>query len=543
MKRIIGHIVLSSIAAYMVIFQVLLGQPYTMPAAGVDVLHYEFALGISEGDDNIGGTARLRIQFKQAGIQTLALDLKKRNPDSGEKGMIVEAIFDSLNSLEFDHQDSRLLIQLDEPTQKGEIRSISIIYRGIPADGLIIGKNKYGDRTFFGDNWPNRAQNWLPVVDHPADKATVEFLVSAPQKYQVVANGRLVEAIDLQNGRRLSHWKTEKPIPTKVMVMGAAEFAVEQLGIFNGVPVSSWVYPRDKEKGFYDYEVAIKVLDYFEKYIGSYPYAKLANVQSKTRFGGMENASNIFYSEESVTGDRSSESLIAHEVAHQWFGNSASEADWPHIWLSEGFATYFAAMYMEDVYGPEKLKETMAENREVVLKRGPKTSVVPTEIPNLMFLLNANSYQKGGWVLHMLRGQLGDSLFQAGVRAYYDRYKHSNATTDDLRQVLEEISGQDLEPFFQQWLHRAGNPVLTLRWDYDASRKKAICIFNQSQSGKEFSFPLKLHFLDKDGEIIREEICKISDRKHRFEISQDQAPATVLCDPNVEVLVDINIAK
>ena len=543
MKRIIGHIVFSLFSVFFTLPCILLGQAYSLPEEGIDVLHYEFALGISEGDDNIGGTARLKIQFNRADIQTLTLDLKKQTPDSGGKGMTVEVILDSLNSLEFDHQDSRLLIQLDEPTKKGEIRTISIIYRGIPADGLIISKNKYGDRTFFGDNWPNRAQNWIPIVDHPADKATVEFMVSAPQKYQVIANGRLVEAIDLQNGRRLSHWKTEKPIPTKVMVLGAAEFAVEQLGTFNGVPVSSWVYPQDKEKGYYDYEVAIRVLDYFEKYIGTYPYAKLANVQSKTRFGGMENASNIFYSEESVTGDRSSESLIAHEVAHQWFGNSASEADWPHIWLSEGFATYFAAMYMEDVYGHEEMKKIMADNRQTVLSRAPNTAVVPKEIPNLMYLLNANSYQKGGWVLHMLRGQLGDSLFQAGVRAYYDKYKHSNATTDDFRRVLEESSGQELEQFFQQWLHRAGNPMLTLRWEYDGARKKAICIFNQTQSGKEFSFPLKLHFLDKDGELIQEEICKISDRKHRYEISLDQTPAAVLCDPDVEVLVDINTAK
>ena len=543
MKRIIGHFGFSLLVLFLPVLQPLLAQPYSLPDEGVDVLYYHFMISLDEQTDSIDGTARLRIKFTKADIQTLSLDLIGQSATSGGKGMKVREVFDT-NKLEYTHEGEKLTIDLGTPTKSGEERVLNIKYGGIPVDGLIISKNKYEDRTFFGDNWPNRAHNWLPVVDHPADKALVDFSVTALQKYQVIANGRLLEETDLPGGDfRLTRWGSTRPIPTKVMVLGAAEFAVEYLGEYNKAPVSSWVYPQNKRKGFHDYEVAIKVLNYFVNYIGPYPYAKLANVQSKTRFGGMENASNIFYAEESVTGDRSSESLIAHEVAHQWFGNSATEADWPHIWLSEGFATYFAAMYMENVYGKEKLKEILAENRQTVLSRGPNTAVVPKEIPNLMFLLNANSYQKGGWVLHMLRRQLGDSLFQAGIRSYYDRYQHSNATTENFRNVMEEVSGQNLNAFFQQWLHRAGNPALSVRWDYEMESKKAVCIFNQTQSGADYSYPLKVRFVDEEGKILKEEVCKISNRKHRYEINLAEKPAGIICDPDVDVLVDISVVE
>ena len=144
------------------------------------------------------------------------------------------------------------------------------------------------------------------------------------------------------------------------MVFGAADFAVQLAGEHEGIPVSSWIFKEQKEKGFYDYAMALPVLEFFTKNVAPYPYEKLANVQSKTRYGGMENASCIFYYEASVKGDRSSEALIAHEIAHQWFGNSASEANWHHVWLSEGFATYWTHLYFEQTQD-----KSIFENRPI----------------------------------------------------------------------------------------------------------------------------------------------------------------------------------
>jgi len=159
---------------------------------------------------------------------------------------------------------------------------------------LIIGKNKYSDRGFFGDNWPDRAHHWLPVIDHPFDKSSVDFSISAPLHYSVVANGIKIEESYINEKRKLTRWHEEVPIPVKVMVVGIARFATEVVGKVDNIPVESWVYPQNKVEGFYDYAVALKVLDFFHTHIGPYSYKKLANVQSKTRWGGLENANTIF---------------------------------------------------------------------------------------------------------------------------------------------------------------------------------------------------------------------------------------------------------
>src|SRR5690606_25895199 len=205
------------------------------PGAAFDVLHYRFALALSDGTDEIGGEATIEVAILEEGTDAIALDLVGGRPDG--KGMFVTAVEENRRPLAFRHEDDRLVITLPEPAAAGEVHTLTVAYEGIPADGLIIATNKHGDRTFFGDNWPERARHWLPSVDHPSDKATVEWVVTAPAHYQVVGSGRLVEETDLGEGRRLTRWRSEKPLATKIMVIGAARFAVEHPASGNGVPV------------------------------------------------------------------------------------------------------------------------------------------------------------------------------------------------------------------------------------------------------------------------------------------------------------------
>ena len=322
----------------------------------VDVLHYEFNININDSTNTISGYAIITLKFN--GItQDFELDLK--NSDQSGKGMNVTFVTFSGGEIKWSHRNDKVHITLDTPALAGSTGVFSINYSGIPADGLIISKNKFGNRTFFADHWPDRARNYLPCIDHPADKATVDFIITSPDHYEVVANGYLVEESDLPGSTKLTHWKEDVPLPLKVMTFGAASFAVQLAGNVKGIPVWTWVYPENRKEGFYDYSVAVKPLAFYSDLIGPYSFEKLANVQSKTIFGGLENAGCIFYSENSVTGKGMAENLMAHEIAHQWFGNSVTEADWHHIWLSEGFATYLTAVYMEKTYGNEKLKEIM----------------------------------------------------------------------------------------------------------------------------------------------------------------------------------------
>src|SRR5690606_37591424 len=359
------------------------------------------------------------------------------------KGMHVSHI---TGTKKFTHANDKINIVLVRKQNAGDSAQFTIRYKGIPADGLIISKNKFGKRTFFSDNWPNRAHNWLPCVDDVADKASVEFEITAPLHYQVISNGMQTEETNLPSNMKLTRWNEVIPLPTKVMVIGVAEFAVQLADVVNNIPVYSWVYPENKNDGFYDYALAAPILKWFTEKVGPYAYSKLANVQSKTIFGGMENASAIFYKESSVDGARTSEALIGHEIAHQWFGNMATEKSFVHIWLSEGFATYLTTMYMEEKYGVDTAKFLRIDDRQKVISFSRRSGipVVDTSTKNYMDLLNANSYEKGGWVLHMLRRQLGDSIFWKGIRQYYHDYAGKNADTRDVQKIFEDVSGKKL---------------------------------------------------------------------------------------------------
>ncbi|MEQ8532702.1 MAG: M1 family aminopeptidase, partial [Imperialibacter sp.] len=295
-------------------------DPYPLNPA-IDVQHYAFRLQLSAETNNIAGKSVIEVLLKED-IKTFALDLQNEDARGGMK--ITQLDIDGKTTT-YAHNSNRVIVNVE--ASKGETLRMTIQYEGTPQDGLIIDTNLFGEKTFFGNNWPDRAHHWLPVVDHPSDKATCEFIVEAPIYYTVVANGRLKEETVLSYDTKITHWIESVPISTKVMVFGAATFAVDHVGSVGDIPVSSWVYHQNRNAGFYRYAQAVEILATLQDIIGPYPFEKLANVQSKTKFGGMENADNIFYNEKTVSGDRDIEGLIAHEIAHQWFGNSASEKD------------------------------------------------------------------------------------------------------------------------------------------------------------------------------------------------------------------------
>lgn len=497
----------------------------------VDVSHYRYSIDLNDENDTIYGKAEITVRFT-APTNTVEFDLAGRRSDG--KGMITSRVT-GLHERGFLHEQGKLRLVLLKKANAGDTATYTIHYRGIPGDGLIISKNKFGDRTFFADNWPNRGHNWLPCVDDPADKASVEFIVTAPQHYQVVANGIQVEETNLNARFKRTHWKEDVPISTKVMVIGVADFAVQLSGVVNDcIPVYSWVYPQDREKGFYDYALAAEILPYFINRVGPYPYRKLANVESKTIFGGLENANTIFYSESSVTGNRKSEATVAHEIAHQWFGNMATEKSFAHLWLSEGFATYMTVLYMENKYGVDTALSMLKEDRQQVIAfaRESNRSVVDDN-PDYMELLNANSYQKGGWVLHMLRRQFGDSVFWKGIRKYYSRYAGNIAGTDDFRKIMEEASGKNLETFFRQWLYNPGQPELRIEWRYEPTSKKLLIDIQQSKG--LFEFPLEIGIKDASGRVTYTEVY-ISQATTPVSLTLKEKPVLVMADPRVSLL-------
>ena len=548
-----------------------------LPGAPIDVLDYRFELALTDETDEIEGQAAIAFRVLRPAAE-IAFDLddpaaassleaggKAGDGDLPARGMTVSAVelavsphratpapasaasnraapppasaapgqpsrsdlsepsgaapSDPAPALSFRQADDRLHVRLLREAAAGERRRIVVHYRGVPADGFTIGRNRHGERTFFADNWPDRAHHWLPVVDHPSDKATVAFAVTAPAHYQVVATGAFVEAVDLGDGRRRTEWRSRAPIATKVMAVGVARFVRRRQADVDGVPVETWVYPQDREAGLRAFAPGARVLGAFERRLGDYPYAKLANVQTTTRWGGLENAGNVFYDEDAVDREGGIETLVAHEIAHQWYGDSVTESDWPHVWLSEGFATYLTACYLEWTYGRRRFLGQMDAARERVLsylEEAPDSVVVPESVPDPRRLLSPNVYQKAAWVLHMLRGEVGDGTFWKGMRTYYERFRDRNAWTADFAAVMEEVSGRKLDWFFEQWLRRPGVPELEIGWEFDAAAS-AVVIEVRQTGPTIYRLPLEVEAVLEDGRAVR----------GRVDVEGERATATI----------------
>ena len=502
----------------------------------IDVLHYVFDITLSDDTDVIQVKEQVELRWAEAGMTELRLDLIHRE---GAMGMEVSAIDWSGDPLEYTHEDGVLRILFPKGSMANERGVVTVHYSGIPAEGLHIGPNKHGDRSFFSDNWPNRARHWLAVVDHPYDKATCEMRVKAPVHYQVVSNGLLMEESNLGGGMKLTHWKQSVPIASWLYVLGVAEFAVQYVDEFQGKSIQSWVFPQDREAGFYDYAVPTKrALEFYDSYVGPFSYEKLANIQSNSVSGGMEAASAIFYSANSVVGDRNERwrNVIIHEVAHQWFGNSVTEYDWDDVWLSEGFATYFTLLFIEHEYGRDEFVKGLESSQlrvDAFHADHPDYTIVHRNLSDMSQVTSSHTYQKGSWILHMLRGVLGTEVFWEGIRKYYGQYKDGSATTADFRRVMEEVSGLELGWFFEQWLYESGELVLEGGWEYVV--ESGVLSVELRQVGQVMEMPVEVGVVGADGGM-RVERLWLKDSVQSWELEWDEEPVELVVDPNTWLL-------
>jgi aminopeptidase N len=515
----------------------------TYPRQPLDVEHYRFALQLADSTDRIDGEARVRLRVLPPGLATVTLDLAGTTSARQGRGMRVTGVSRAGVALRYTHTADRLAITLDSARVAGDVLELVVQYAGIPADGLQIKPTPHGDRSFFSDNWPDKARHWLPLIDHVGDKATMEMDVVAPVHYQVISNGARIEESDLPGARRRTVWRESVPISPWLYVLGVARFAVQHLGMHDGVPIETWVFAPDRDAGFHDFAVPVQeALAYYSTWVGPYEYEKLANVQSNSVSGGMEAASAIFYSAGSVSGTRPKRwrNVIIHEIAHQWFGNAVTEADWDDVWLSEGFATYFTLLFIEHAYGRDEFAAGLRDSRKTVVDfyaKSPDYRVVHDNLDDMSRVTTSMTYQKGSWVLHMLRQAMGDDRFWAGIREYYQRHRNRTATTADFQAVMERASGMALAPFFQQWLYRGGIPRLAGSWQWDAAARKVTVELRQVQPGAPFTLPLEIG-IELEGEAVRVERVELGAQPTRVTFDVATEPRSLRLDPNVRLLFD-----
>jgi aminopeptidase N len=492
-----------------------------------DALHYDITLVPSDTGNHILGEVEIKWRLRSSELVEMQLDSAMR---------VIRVLIDGKPNTRLArtrYGRSEGWIGVPHQKQAGDTLSTRVRYRGNIRDGLIVGTNQYGARTIFADNWPDRAHLWLPSQDHPSDKATVAFHVQAALGQQVIANGGLEKIDTLAYENAVWHYRLDAPVPVYTMVVGIARLARTRLPDaacrLKCVPLSVWAYPEDSSYAVTGpFRRAGEMLEYFSSVIAPFPYPSLAHVESSTRFGGMENSTAIFYDQKRYASRNLSEVTVAHEVAHQWFGDAVTEADWHHLWLSEGFATYLSALWVEHAEGDSAFRATMRKTADTVMDSpAVNRPILDTATSDLLGLLNSNNYQKGAWTLHQLRGLVGDSVFFAGLGRYYEAYRDSTALSSDFARIMSEAAGQDLDWYFQQALTQPGHPILEIRWQH--RRQKLTLDVAQTQPEEWGVYRIPNLILRVDGTPVR---IEVNGRQSRIGVEGiKKKPKTIEVDP------------
>ena len=454
----------------------------------------------------------------------------------------------------FTHKNGKLEITLGQAANPGTKLVVEVDYSGKPKDGLIMTADKDKAPSAVGDNWPNRVHHWIPAFDHPSAKATVTFNITAPAREDVVANGKLDRVETTANGTRTWTYSESVPIPPYCMIIAVGQFARSEPSGRAPVPISYYVPKSEGHLALKGFAPTIPSVEYFNELVAPYPYEKLAMIVGATRYGGMENSSAIVFTttlfdpkpSAKISAPfgipRNTVSLLAHEIAHQWFGDSVTESTWSDLWLSEGFATYFAGLFLQHSEGEAAFQDYMDRAAETVFQYEKKkpTPIFDRDTEDLMELLNPNNYQKGAWVLHMLRSSLGDDVFFRGIRDYYHAHKEANATTEDLRFALEKASHKDLAGFFKRWIYESGHPKYQLSWEWREKREVRL-VLRQLQSGNAFLDHVPITITTAGGK--RNVILKPTGKEVVETIRLTEMPTSIEIDPRNTLLKESTVVK
>ena len=455
----------------------------------------------------------------------------------------------------FSRAPGLLNIRLAKPLPRDARAIIVVEYHGSPSDGLVLSNDKAGKPSAIGDNWPDRVHQWIPCLDHPSAKAPVTFTVTAPARDLVVANGKLDHVENSSRANRTWTYTEAAPIPPYCMIVAVGEFAEIKMVDAPTTPLSYYVPQTDKAYAVHGFAAANPALKFFSETIAPYPYEKLALIVGATRFGGMENSSAIVFPKRLLDTNVPEPlsnvfkiraglvEVVAHEIAHQWFGDSVTESTWSDLWLSEGFATYFAGLMIQRYESETRFKDYMesAANTYFSFEKRTRIPIHDIETEDVSNLLNANNYQKGAWVLHMLRTELGDEIFFRSIRAYYNEHRASLASTEDLRAAFEKVSGKNLKEFFARWVYGTGHPRYELTWNWNAKTKRLRLVLDQTQS--EAAFPNAVSVEIVNGSNKRRIIINPESKHAVQEIKLDAAPTLLIVDPENAILDESHVIR
>ena len=475
-------------------------------------------------------------------------------------GLTIQSVTVNKSSAKFETKDDKLIIPLSTTAHAGEKFDINIRYEAKPTKGLyfILPDKDYPDRPkqIWTQGESEDTRYYLPTYDYPNDRLTTETILTVPANWLTVANGKLISVSDAANGIKTWTWKESQPSSTYLITVVAGELD-EVKDTWRGMPVTYYAPKGRGDRLSINYSRTPQMLELFSTKLGvNYPWEKYAqSMVDDFVAGGMENSSATTNTSNSlqhpklaaeyITGQ---DGLISHELGHQWFGDLVTCKDWGDIWLNEGFATFMEYMWTEAHFGKDEADaERWDSTRQWFADANLYAKPIVRHDFNDSGEFDGNAYTKGGWVLYMLRHQLGDDAFYRGLKHYLEVNRGKNVVTADLAKAVEESTHTNVDQFFDQWLYGAGAPKFDIAYKYDDAKHEVALTVKQTQKVEGH---VGLFHLLSDVEITTASGPKlfpitISNEKdsETFTFHSDSAPLLVLFDKGNQVLKSVDFHK
>jgi len=492
-----------------------------------DALLYDIHMKIFPDSQKIRATTSIKLAVKITMTESLLFDFA---------GLQLDSVLLDAEKIQASQNGETLMIDLNSPLMAGDTHQVDIYYQGIPEKGLYFRLNWYDDLIIYSHNEPYDARYWFPCKDDPSDKAKLIMTVTLPDNFVVLGNGTLIEAVSTGYRQKRYIWQEDYPIATYLISIAAGPYSItsdsfEWQG--DNLLLEYYVYPNDLSRGASALEMVKDMLDFYSTYIGDYPFFNDKYSMSEVPF---REASAMENQTATTMGDfvMDNEEVIAHELAHQWWGDALTPQSFVDIWLNEGFATYFDALFTEYIYGREAFLKRMDDFYNLLISDG--SLAYPIYDPPPQYLFGRAVYMKGAWVLHMLRLIIGDQFFNEIIQDYYQSYYYLNVTSADFIEIVESVSGKSFEQFFSQWLYYGGMPLLIGSWEQN---NNAVTVsINQEQPEAVYQFDLEILI---EG-VSEDSLVKVPITNRRTQLTIDFAePVTkMIIDPHKKILTTNN---